>query len=250
MFDQARLGKAPAKFDARTLRLGRYLEPGLPEPPPAACNSRHLPEWGEMLNQDLGCCTISACGHATQIWVLSHIQANVKAKPIPVDDESILHYYQEWAGYVPGDESTDQGAVALDILTCWRKQGFRQRKIKAFVSVNPRDLRDVQRAIHLFGGLYIGLALPISAAEQPWWDTVPGPRGRWNSWGGHAVYLPDYDSGEGELTCITWGKLQRMTEAFFTEYCDEAYAILAEDWRSPDGFDLATLEKDLRRVTA
>jgi len=48
---------------------------------------------------------------------------------------------------------------------------------------------------------------------------------------------------------VTWGALQRMTWGFWSAYCDEAYALLSNDFltadRTPAGVDLATLESDL-----
>jgi hypothetical protein len=71
------------------------------------------------------------------------------------------------------------------------------------------------------------------------------------SWGGHAVYLVAYD--QNTLTCITWGQLKKMTWAWFDKYCSEAYALVSKDWvkasgLAPSGFDLVTLEEDLKAV--
>jgi hypothetical protein len=46
-----------------------------------------------------------------------------------------------------------------------------------------------------------------------------------------------------------------MTWAWFEKYCSEAYALVSKDWLSasgvsPSGFDLATLESDLKAVSA
>jgi hypothetical protein len=56
------------------------------------------------------------------------------------------------------------------------------------------------------------------------------------------------------LTCITWGRPKKITWAWFAKYCSEAYALVSKDWLevsgvSPSGFDLATLENDLKSVT-
>ena len=93
------------------------------------------------------------------------------------------------------------------------------------------------------------------------------------SWGGHAVYLVGYDFPESAvgvsdsglrtpdpsfasatLTCVTWGRPKQMTWAFFAKYCSEAYALVSKDWLnargvSPGGFDLVTLEQDLKAVS-
>ncbi len=47
--------------------------------------------------------------------------------------------------------------------------------------------------------------------------------------------------------------LQRLTWSFWDHYCDEAYCILSTDFlsggKTPAGFDLDALERDLRLVT-
>ena len=54
------------------------------------------------------------------------------------------------------------------------------------------------------------------------------------------------------LDVVTWGQIQRMTWAFFATYCSEAYAILSEDFvyngKAPNGFDVETLQRDLRAL--
>jgi hypothetical protein len=130
-----------------------------------------------------------------------------------------------------------------------------QERIGAFVEVSLSSQIIVQDGIHLFGGLYTGFALPLSAQSQAVWDVPAGGakgKGEPGSWGGHATSLVAYDARG--VTCVTWGALQRMTWPFFKTYCDEAYAIVSQQFlsattkRTPAGFDLATLRKDLALV--
>ncbi len=117
--------------------------------------------------------------------------------------------------------------------------------------MQPKDIRDVKDAIWLFGGVYIGLALPVSAQSQDVWVVPAGGLsgdGAPGSWGGHAVYVVAYDARG--LTCITWGRLKRMSWNFWAAYCDEAYGLLAKDWfeasgEAPSGFDVAALAGDM-----
>jgi hypothetical protein len=80
-------------------------------------------------------------------------------------------------------------------------------------------------------------------------DGAPG------SWGGHAVFVVAYD-GRG-LTCISWGKLQRMSWNFWVAYCDESYGLLSKDWiersgaksgLAPSGLDVAALAADMNAL--
>jgi len=246
-----KLGKKPRRYDRRTLRLARYFTPALPAPPAQWKNSGTVTEWGMMLNgpntygqgipkQGLGDCTIAGVAHAVQVWTL-------KAGMVTEPDALVLKYYEQWDGYNPRNPRSDQGGEELTVLKDWRKQGFGSHKLLAFADPDPQDELHVRQSIYLFGGLYIGVALPISAQTQDVWDVASGPHGQPGSWGGHAVFVPDYDA-DG-LTCITWGQLKRMTWAFWGTYCDEAHALLSPEWQPPPGFNLAALKADLAQVT-
>ena len=261
-----KLGKRAQRKDVHTLKLARYLTAALPPAPAKVDWTRGTTDFGMMLNDQLGCCTIAAIGHAVQTWT-----ANAIGRELTVPDSTILNYYEKWDGYNPKDPSTDQGGVELDVLNNWRKDGFQQAELDAYAAVNPLNAAMIAQGIWLCGGAYIGIELPIRAQEQDVWDVPanPGADDEPGSWGGHAVYLVGYDKraagsqisnlksemASPSLTCITWGKPKRMTWAWFEKYCSEAYALVSKEWLTstgiaPSGFDLATLEQDLAAVTA
>ena len=196
-----------------------------------------------MLNNSLGCCTIAAVGHADQTW-----SANAGFEGT-MDDSVILSYYEKWDGY-EGTPDTDNGGIELDVLKQWQKSDFNGVKLTAFVAAGVLDLNVVRQAINLFGGVYIGVALPISAQRQKVWDTDVSTDGIPGSWGGHAVFVNAYD--QDSFTCVTWGALKKMTTRFWAECVDEAYALLSPDWFrnnvAPSGFDLAQLQSDLALI--
>jgi len=241
-----RLGRKAIKTDSRTLRLARYFTPALPPPPPATDWTKGITSWGMMLNDTLGDCTIAGAAHATQVWT-----ANT-GDMVTVPDATIENYYEQWDGYVPGDAGTDNGGVELDVLNDWKKQGFAGNVLLAFADPKPANLDEIRQSITLFGGVYIGLALPITAQTQDVWDVVPrgGAKARKNSWGGHCVFVPKYD--QDGFTCITWGQLKTMTVAFWRKYCDEAHTLLSQNWLTargaPSGFDQAQLQADLNAI--
>ena len=242
---QMKLGRKAIKTDARTLRLARYLTSALPAPPESVSYSKNVPTgaWGMLLNDQLGDCTIAGALHLDQAL------AAAAGKGFKPTDAEALAAYEAIDGYRPGDPSTDQGGVLIDVLKAWRSQGIGGRKILGFAAVNIRDRTEVQQAIYLFGGIYTGAMLPISAQTQPeWWDASPNDGG---VWGGHCV--PDLDYDKEGLACITWGAVKRMTWAFFQRYCDEAYAVISQDFieangSAPSGFDLAQLQADLALI--
>ncbi|MGP8269975.1 MAG: hypothetical protein ACLQLH_07910 [Terracidiphilus sp.] len=241
-----RLGRRAIRTDSRTLAFGKYLKPKLPPPPHTVDWTKGITAWGTMLNDTLSDCTIAAAAHAVQVWT-----ANTGGM-VTVPDATVESYYEQWDGYVAGNPQTDTGGVPLDVLTDWRKQGFASNALMAFADPKFASLVEVRQSIALFGGVYIGLALPMTAQTQDVWDVVgtDGANAEPNSWGGHCVYVPKYD--EKGFTCITWGQLKTMTLAFWKKYCDEAHTLLAKDWLSakgaPNGFDHTQLEADLKVI--
>ena len=242
-----KLGRKAVKRDSRTLCLATYLTPILPPPPPAVdWTGGVLSGWGMMLNDDLGDCTIAGAAHAVQVWT-----KNASAEET-ISDPQVLSIYVAWDGYVPGNAATDNGGIELDVLNTWRQQGFCGHSLQGYASANPKNLTEIRQAIQLFGGVYIGLSLPVSAQTQDVWDVVPGdPDGTPGSWGGHCVYVTGYDPEN--FACITWGAVKKMTTAFFLMYCDEAYALFGGDWintggTAPSGFKSDQLLADLALI--
>jgi hypothetical protein len=241
-----KLGRKAIKTDTRTLALGDYLTPSLPPPPLAANWTKDIASWGMMLNNTLGDCTIAGVGHAIQVWT-----ANT-GTIVTMPDSTIESYYEKWDGYVPGDPNTDNGGIALDVLNDWQKNGFAGHALLAFADPKVANLIEIRQSIALFGGVYIGLSLPLTAQSQNVWDVVPngGAKAKPGSWGGHCVFVPSYNA-KG-FTCITWGQQKTMTLAFWKKYCDEAHTLLGQDWLnakgSPDGFDQAQLQADLKAI--
>jgi hypothetical protein len=206
-----RLGKRPRRHDSRTLKLARYLTSTLPPAPSRVDYTRGVTDWGMMLNDQLGCCTIAAAAHAVQAWTVN------SGQEITIPDSAVLGAYEKWCGYNPADAATDQGGIELDVLNNWRQQAFDGHGLDAYVAVDledrnskldtrnsavlPRVSNDdfrisaVATAIWLFGGAYIGVELPLTARNQDVWDVPanPGPDDEPGSWGGHAVYLVAYD---------------------------------------------------------
>lgn len=204
-----------------------------------------------MNNDRYGCCTCSGMGHAVQT-----ITANANPPEVTISDHDILLAYEAACGFNPADPSTDQGGIELNVLNYWRTNGIAGtgHRIAAYAAVNPLNKVEVMQALYLFGFLYTGVALPVSAQAQVGgvWDIDPTPAGSPGSWGGHCVIIVAAD--EDGLTCITWGQKQRMTWDFWNRYFDEAYACLTPEWieangESPSGFDLATLQSDLAQIT-
>lgn len=243
-----KLGKLPPKFDARTLQLRRYLPPvELPAAPPSVDYAARVPAWGVMANDRVGDCTCAACGHMVMEWT-----ANSRRGIVP-SDAAVLRMYSAVTGYDPATGANDNGATCIDVLNYWRRHGLSRHKILAYAQAPPGDTMHVKQALYLFEGLYLGLAMPLSAKKQKIWAK---PAGGWRgdgepgSWGGHAVPAIAYDADC--VSVITWGYVQKMSWAFFHRCVDESYACVSRDMlkagRCPLGFDLPTLMRDLQEI--
>lgn len=249
-----KLGRGPVVKDVRTLQLLRYLTTALPSPPPLYSLATAVKTWPMYGNDRLSDCTIAAIGHMIEAWTAA------LGKVKRLTEATVTRFY--WRTGTPPSNTgraggpTDDGRVELEVLKAWRSNGIGGHKILAFTALDVADHRLAKVGTWLFGGLYIGLALPVTAQTQTVWDVVgdgkTGPATP-GSWGGHAVDVVAYD--EAGLTVVTWGALVRMTWAFWDAYVDEAYAIVSRDFltakgQTPQGFDLQALLADLKEVTA
>ena len=217
-----KLGKAPAKRDARNLKFAAILRAPPAVPAEYDFDTTHpgipMPMFA---NDVLGDCVIAGRAHQTLRFELIE-----QGKIITITDKAVKkEYFKETGG-------PDSGLIVLDSLKEWRSGGWRVGRrvlrIEAFSEIVPRDRPGLKQAVFLDMGAGLGLQLPLSARDQidagkPW-DAAGGARGKPNSWGGHYVYVPGYTT-TGPV-CVTWGRKQQMTWAFFDKYCDEAYAII------------------------
>ena len=251
-FSKMKLGRKPINtLKARQLlKMGAYLDrSALPTIPPTlnwSAKVAAFPMDGNDLHAD---CTSAAFAHQLQAWA-----ANTGAS-LALTLEEVLAFYKVSCGW-NGDVATDQGGDEISVLNCARKIGLGGNKIESYVEIDRASSLDVKTAMYLFGGIYIGLELPLSAQTQEIWDVPPSwvSDGLPGSWGGHAVNVLDFDTAD-DLTCITWGRRQRMTWDFFAKYCEEAYALTSPAWFAatgvaPSGVDRAQLAADAERLAA
>ena len=246
-----KLGKQSARHDPRTLLMASYITPQLPTPPASFDLTSKVKAWGMMQNDQISDCTCAAAGHLIMEWTV-----NAGKKMATPSDKQIVAAYSAVTGYNPATGANDNGAVEIDVLNYWRQSGIAGHKIGAYVALEPANHTHIMDSVYIFEGCYIGLQLPISAkaqtqSNQPW-SVPPGGAigdGKPGSWGGHAVPVVAYDARG--VTCVTWGAPQQMTWSFWEAYCEEAYAILSNDYltgkkKTPQGFSLSQLQADLQ----
>lgn len=243
--DRVRLGKHLGVVkDPRTYRARRYLPTTLPKAPASFAVTNRVPEYPMFANDVYGDCTCASTAHGVlaRSTRMQHI-----AK---LTDADVLELYNR----VNGGE--DNGAYLFDVLKAVRKYGIGGHKSLAYMEVSVQQWEMMKVAAWLFGGLYMGLSLPITAQYQEVWDVdYTSPRGDYKpgSWGGHAVEGLWFDPSGIET--ITWSERKRMTKEFVQTYCDEAYVVLSPEWLSkkmisPQHFDSETLLADLSKLNS
>ena len=217
-----RFGKKRARRDARNFAFREFVASAPPLPAHYDFDERYLamptPMFG---NDEHGDCVIA--GRAHQTLRFEYLE---QSRLIPIRVGDVL---REWRRENGG---TEDGLVVLDSLKAWRSAGWKvsraSYRIEAFAEVDRTDHTEVRRAIVMQVGVGIGLTLPYDAISQfnsgRTWDVTKGPGGDPDPAGGHYVLCPGY-TARGPV-CVTWGRRQPMTWAFFDRHCDEAYAMV------------------------
>ena len=245
-----KLGKLAPKRMMGLPMISTYTK-HLPAPPPVVDYGSVARTDAMFLNDQLGCCTVSAIGHCLEIW-----SATAESAEVTLSDSVISSVYSAVSGY-NGDPQTDNGAACADVLRYWYENPIDGHVLKAFAAVRPGVHDDIKNAVYRFGCCYIGIQLPLTAQDQNGtWDVIGGGNLTGNaapgSWGGHCVEINAYHDNLG-LTCRTWGMEKKMTWAFWDSYCDEAFALLSADWieadgRSPQEINLNELISDMAEL--
>jgi hypothetical protein len=208
-----------------------------------------ITDWPMDGNDEYGDCVFAGAAHFEQL-----VSNAIGAPNVPTQAQ-VLAEYSKLTGFNPNDPSTDNGAVISDTLTTWKTNGLFGKNLINFIGANPKSQSQISDAIWFFGGATLGVELPISAQDQDVWDVPAGGPvgdGAPGSWGGHDVLLVNRD--DRGVTLITWGATKIATWDWLSTYCDEAYAILSQDWldakgNTPGGVPLASMIADLDRIS-
>jgi hypothetical protein len=244
------LGKGPAPIGPPKYPMARYVDDAvLPGPPPIIDYTRGITNWGMMLNDQLGCCVIAAKFHALQAFIMSEIDKSVRQELIGTihpSDSLILRYYEDWAGYVDGNQKTDNGMQISAALEDWVKQKLAGYELLGYAQPSPSNLLHINQTLNLFGAVDIGLQLPACWQNAKVWDAEPNVDTP-GSWGGHDVVILRHSPGLYKV--VTWGYLQDLTEDGFQWACDEAHGLVQKNFVPPPGFNLSLLLKDRAAIS-
>lgn len=233
-FSTHKLGRKPGDPTRPRLQIRRYVDPAqLPTIPPV--DAAPQLNWPMDLNDRYGVCVVAGYDHALQ--TIHH------ALGLPytnLTDAEIIAFYKTQN---PGFPAQDDGMVIQTFLEYLTKQG----KILGFASFNPDNEVDVKAATYLFHAPIIGADLRVAQQTESVWDYVP----RSPDWGGHCVPWVGYQGTPDEMTCVTWGELVDMTEAFVTHQVSEAWIIITKELvdSQPPGFDLVAFAADYEEIT-
>jgi hypothetical protein len=220
---QKKLGRLKPKYDRRTLQFNKYFST-LPYVPQTS-HWLNAPPLGMLMNDTIGDCTIAGIGHNQRIWSK---QNNIDYAM--TDAQALAAYIAvtglEGAAFNPATGENDNGCACLDVLKYAQNTGTGGQKIGPYVQVDVSNHSHVEHAQFWFGGLYIGINMPVSAQNQPViWDvpkgglTGPGTPG---SWGGHCftgdTKISLLDGREVSLFELT---MMYADKEFWVYSCDE-----------------------------
>ena len=238
-----KFGRLAPREHPNTLKFSDYIKHNAALPvPPSKAYWEYINDWKMLKNDELGDCVFAAYGHMIMNWT-----KHEGDEYIPTDDQ-IVQAYSDVTGYIPGDESTDNGAAMTDGYAYWKKTGVANHKIDGWVAIDWKNQEHVKLGIYLFGGVNPGINCPQSALDQfhaeMSWEVVDGSPIA----GGHSI--PVFGYGSEGCTCVTWGRRQPMSWAFFQHYTEECYSAVSLDWLdkqgiAPNHVNLDALRADL-----
>lgn len=254
---ELKLGKRDHVPSPHDFLAERYLDlSAIPTPPGRFGFGRLYADWGMLGNGPDDSVAAGFSGAGDCVWAGFDHEVEMATKivgaPVAFTGANAISDYSAQTGYVIGDASTDNGTDVRAALGYRRATGVvdatgNRHKVGAYVLLKLQTWDHLVKAVYLFGAVGMGFQFPDSAWAQLGgvWDVVAGAAID----GGHYVPVVGSMDSARKMTCVTWGKRQEFTRAFYETYNDESWAfILPEILRAGQGLhhvDLATLNADL-----
>jgi len=250
-----KLGRKPPDYSKPRLWAEDYFKASELPPfrqPVDYCSE--VTSWPMYLNDTLGDCTCAGMAHSVGAWT-----QYAQGAEATFTDNAIETMYSAVSGYVPGNESTDNGATLQSVLQYMNTTGLpdalgKRHTVQAFAQLRDTGEIALDQALQLFGTVYLGINCPDSAMTQfengQVWDYVKGSPID----GGHCIVLQAIKPlPYGDYFLITWGKVQQATRKFMWTYLEEAWAVLSPDWLEANGdtitgLDVAQLTADMQAL--
>lgn len=250
-----RVVKTDAKLHVPTLNLADYVASSA-EPPPAVHRSNVGFNWGVLMNDQLGDCGPAMAIHADEAF---HLDAGTPVPPYA--DIDAVTFYEEEAGYVPGNPATDGGSNNNTLAQRWTNPGIlckatgQRSQIAASIFIDPKDPRLTRIGIWEFIAVFRAIGLPTSAQSQhSYWQvtdkTLTGAAAL-GSWGYHDIPILSYD--DAHQRDISWGIEMLVDWDFDTSYGVGGFVVVTKDQLnnkgvSPSGVDWSALNADIQKL--
>jgi hypothetical protein len=224
-----KLGKKPYVPSDKDFKLSTVQVSLPPVPKQPFGYGRTYADWGMLGNDDYGDCVWAGADHETMLW--THL-AGGHTDFVPAN---ALSDYSTCTGFNINDPNTDQGTDVRTAMGYRRNTGIVdsngvRHKIDAYVSIDPKNWDLLLTCVWTFGVVGMGFEFPDSAMQQfdngEIWDVVPGTP---DPNEGHYVPVVGSPDTANECTCITWGKRQVLTKAFYEQYNDESWVPLTKE---------------------
>ena len=209
------------------------------------------------LNDSLGDCVIAGPAHLVGVFT-----GNAGNPPFEFTDDQITALYSAIGGYVPGDESTDNGCDERTMFAYWQSNGMPDgaNRIAGWVSIDGTSQVRTQTALWLFENLVFGVELPdawvssMPSASGFVWDVAGDP----NPNNGHCFVGVGFN--EQGVQIDSWGMIGTITWAAIAKYATttgsgELYSVLSPEIiasatsKAPAGFDWAHLQADFQGLS-
>ena len=161
-----KLGKLPARRDAISFKLSRYLDrTAVPSPPLRFGHYWQVnTAWGELGNIRWGDCVWAGAAHETMIW-----HAASGKEPARFTDKCVLGDYAAQTGFAYTD-ATDNGTDMQEAASYRRRVGIadarptpQRHKIHSYAALRIGNVDDLMQATYLFGVVGVGIQYPASA---------------------------------------------------------------------------------------
>jgi hypothetical protein len=182
-----------------------------------------------MGNDNLGDCVIAAGYH------VEGVETGNAGSLFHATLAQVIKDYSAIGGYVPGNDSTDQGCDEPTALNYWTQHGFANgSKLLGWLAINPSNQQELMAACYLFENLFFGMELP-----DAWVNPFPSGHGFvWDAAGapvpenGHAVMGYGYDTHGVKID--SWGLEGTLTWAAIAKYCAQTAGGAVYVLCSPD----------------
>lgn len=226
-----KLGRTPAKPNARRVRFGTFVKAASLDVPPAA--TAYSPVAQPCLDQMMLNNRLSTCTSATSFHIAGLLLGNAGVA-IKFSNDQVEAFYSLSTGYQPGHPETDDGGNEIDVLNYWRAHGLEKKLhgIAGHLSIDGSNRTQVETALWRFENLFFGVSLPdswLTARNGATLDASHPP----NPNNGHAFAGVKYD--EVGVWVVLWGGVTvRLTWAAVARYTasaagGELHAVVSRD---------------------